>query len=148
MLLFRTILLSGIVAALTQPAARCADFIGEIATKRFLESDSGVVKLEWAGADGDSEVDFELERSIYSDFSDAELVYEGSDLSTHLTGLREGEYFFRIRESGEAEWSEPLRVKVEFIGRTKLFTLLGVGFVVCVFTVAAIFQGHMVGRTA
>lgn len=144
----RTIVLLGIVSALTQPTVRCADFIGGISSSRVLESDSGVVNLEWAGADEATEVEFELEKSNDSDFSDAQLIYKGRDQSTHLTGLREGEYFFRVRESGESRWSEPLRVKVQFISRDKLFALLGVGFVVCIFTAAAIFQGHMSRGTA
>lgn len=106
-----------------------------------LQSDSGVVALEW-GIDSEEGTEFEVEQSTMRDHSDARIIYQGPDRSTHLTGFREGDYFFRVREVGGGSWSKPFPVEVKFISRTKLYILLTVGFLVCFLTIGAILVGH------
>lgn len=109
-----------------------------------IESSSGVVALEWMlvnpeEADG---IEFELEKSDSPDFSDPTLLYRGPDRSTILTGVRAGEYFYRVRTADGGPWSRPIRAEVEYIRRGRLFALLGIGLVVVGLTVVAIVGGH------
>lgn len=62
-----------------------------------------------------------------------------------LTGLAEGIYYFRIRKVGTepVAWSSPLEYRVEFVPRSQLFLLLGIGFTVVVATIGSIVVGHV-----
>lgn len=111
-----------------------------------LDSNNGVVALEWITESAEGTI-FEIEQSTEKDHSDAMVIYRGTDKSTYLTGFREGEYIFRVREAEAGEWSKPLVVSVRFIDRTKLYLLLGVGFVVCVLTGGTILAGHWKRRS-
>lgn len=59
-----------------------------------------------------------------------------------ITGLAEGPHFFRIRETPDGDWSEPLAVRVKFFPRGKLFLILGIGAVVVLATIGTIVAGH------
>lgn len=106
-------------------------------------SDNGVVTLEWEASGSEVEV----EQSIAADFQNPRLVYRGPQTASVVTGLREGEYYFRIRHAGETEWSPALAVRVEYISRERLFVLLSLGGVVVVATIGAIFAGYRLNRT-
>jgi len=93
------------------------------------ERDSaGFFTLDWTGAER-----FELEQATGPAHEDARIIYRGSDTSTLISGLPDGEYRFRIRASGDAAWSDEAVVVVEHhgLGRAFLFFVLGAG----VFTV-------------
>ncbi|MEX2580563.1 MAG: fibronectin type III domain-containing protein [Verrucomicrobiales bacterium] len=109
-----------------------------------IESNSGVVALEWVPANPDEAegIEFELEKSETADFSEATVLYRGPDRSTILTGVRAGDYFYRVRTADGGRWSKPIRAEVEYIQRGRLFALLGIGLVVVGLTVAAIVGGH------
>lgn len=106
-------------------------------------SDNGVVTLQWEA----SGKEVEVQRSVTPDFQKPRLVYRGTQTASVVTGLREGEYYFRIRDAEEAEWSPALAVRVEYISRTKLFVLLSLGGVVVMGTIGAIFSGYRSNRT-
>ncbi len=97
-----------------------------------------------------SAITFRLEQSSTPDFSDPKLRYEGPDPASVLTGLREGQYHFRVRaidsEDQPGAWSEPLVLHVEFMAPGQLAFLLVVGGVVACSTIAAIITGFLKNR--
>jgi len=102
-------------------------------------SEDGSVTLSWSKAD---EVIVELQQAVGAKFENPMTRYSGNDAGSVLTGLSEGEHYFRIGEKGTGEWSEPLEVTVEFVSRRTLFWLLGAGSIVVLATIGAIVVGH------
>ena len=111
-----------------------------------LESNNGVVDLKWKNGEEGAKLPVILEQATHPDFSDAFVRYEGTDSGAYLTGLSEGDYFFRLKLSGGEEWSNPLAYTVKFIGRGQLFVLLAAGLIVSVMTFGAILKGMAEGR--
>ena len=112
-----------------------------------LESVDGVLSLVWesdrdpGGGEGGS-VEYELQQASDESFADAIVRYRGSDAGSYLTGLAEGDYFFRVRER-DGEWSPTLTASVKFIDRRVLITLLATGFVVSAATIGTILVGSL-----
>lgn len=104
--------------------------------------------IQWAPADASASADvsFQLQTSRAADFAEGTMLYEGPDRGTVVTGLPEGDYFYRVREmsaSGVAsEWSSPLTVRVDYPGRGGVTLLMGLGLVVFLATLTAIAMGH------
>ena len=97
----------------------------------------GAITLEW-----NSEGIIVLEHARSKEFAKPWLRYRGDDQSSVLTGLAEGEHFFRIKEEGEeTSWSKVLPVQVEFVDLTLMYFLLAVGSAVSLLTVGAIIYG-------
>ena len=97
----------------------------------------GAITLEW-----NSEGIIVLEHARSKEFAKPWLRYRGDDQSSVLTGLAEGEHFFRIKEEGEeTSWSKVLPIQVEFVDLTLMYFLLAVGGAVSLLTVGAIIQG-------
>lgn len=109
-----------------------ADAAGEDGPELFVEEREGP--------------EFELEQARDPDFSGAVTRYRGPDQTSVLTGLAEGEYFFRVRlNPGDGEpgaWSETLAAEVDYFPRWQVFLLVGIGFAVVAATVAAVLHGH------
>lgn len=97
----------------------------------------GAITLEW-----NSERSIVLEHARSKEFTKPWVRYRGDDQSSVLTGLAEGEHFFRIKEEGEdTSWSRVLPVQVEFVDLTLMYFLLAVGGAVSLLTVGAIIHG-------
>lgn len=99
------------------------------------ERDSaGFFSLSWSGAER-----FELEQATGPDHADARIIYRGSDTTTTVSGLPDGEYRFRIRGEGDSTWNDEAVVVVEHhaLSRALLFFALGAGvFLVLVLAIA------------
>lgn len=108
-------------------------------------SDNGTVELAW---EKDPSAIVVLEQADDAGFSAPLERYRGKDAGSVITGLAEGEHFFRIRyaDGEDAGWSQPLRVQVEFYPRSKLFVLLGIGAVVVFLTISTIIYGAIRSR--
>ena len=150
------LLLGGWVASAALPAPTLeADHLADPETGLRV-SDDGTVDLSWSlpGADAaaaeESATTYQLEQSPNADFADSKLRYEGPDLASVLTGLREGQYHFRVRatdpESGAGTWSEPLTLHVKFMDRGQLALLLVTGALVATMTIGAIISGFLKNR--
>lgn len=105
-------------------------------------SDDGVVSLSWASEGAEEVV---LQQSRTRDFSEMVERYRGTDPGSVLTGLEEGDHYFRIG-NGSGAWSEPLHVTVTFFPRERLFVILALGGVVVLATVIAIVAGFFQNR--
>ncbi len=102
-------------------------------------SEDGVAVLSWSAPEGAL---VEVQQAADAEFSEAETRYAGGDPGTVVTGLPEGDHYFRIRRSPDGGWSPPLRVRVQFVARWKLYLLMGLGGAVACGTVGAILFGH------
>jgi len=118
---------------------------GEALTE--LSTDAGVIDLRWEDpAYGDSVPDgteFELQQSVTQDFADPAIRHKGPESSAVLSGLPQGEHYFRVREVGSEEWSETLPVAVEYVSEGKLWSLFTTGFIVAALTIGAIIVGYV-----
>lgn len=107
-----------------------------------VKSNNGVVNLIWSSDAPENSVEFELQQSANEDFTEPKIRYHGMQRSSILTGLPEGDHFFRLRVKDADTWSAPLKLEVRFISRGQMFGLLAVGFLVTALTVGAILAGY------
>jgi hypothetical protein len=114
------------------------DFSNRDAVEKSVSND-GSVLLEWS-VDGR---EVELQQAAGPEFEDAVTRYTGGDSASALTGLAEGVHWFRIRDAGDTQWSEPLRVEVDFVSNRTLVIYLSLGGLVVLLTVGAIVSGFL-----
>jgi len=108
-------------------------------------SDDGTVQLVWASS-GDR-VSYEVRRSSGPGFEGSTLVYEGRDTATFVSGLPEGEHYFKVRSKVEGgayrDWPDKAFVlTVEYIDGRLVAVLMSAGFVTFVAIVGTIIWGH------
>ncbi len=101
--------------------------------------------LAWAPANDATPAAFELQQAPSAQFENPLTRYRGPDLASFVSGLAEGDYFFRVRTVAENEatgtWSKPLQVTVKYQPLSRAFVLFGVGAVVSIATVALVVIG-------
>jgi len=114
-----------------------------------VENNAGQIKLVWSLADTllySRLFTFELQQSVNASFSNPRTLYKGSDLASFISGLRDGDYYFRVRTvldgTSASAWSEPLLLQVHHQSLTLAFTLFGLGAIVFVSTVLLIIIGN------
>jgi len=113
----------------------------EFTNREALESgpsSNGTVTLEWSNP---VKVEVALEQSGDAAFSSYMTRYEGLDRSSVLSGLAEGNHYFRIGPKGSETRSAVVAVEVKFFRRDYLFWLLGAGGVVVCLTIGTIIVG-------
>jgi hypothetical protein len=96
----------------------------EIATAGYFQLSWGVVSNRAAAVTVN---DYIVQKSTTPGFQDATVLYEGSETASLISGMKNGEYFFRVRRKDQAEWSKPVRVQVihHSIGTAMQFFLAG-----------------------
>jgi hypothetical protein len=105
---------------------------------RGIGANEGHVQLAWEpapGSDADGVVwHYELQESMVPDFSDDVLLrYAGPQQATFVSGLADGQHYFRLRQRPEGEeqgwssWSEPLEVVFKTHPMALAWTLFGTG---------------------
>ena len=92
-----------------------------------------------------------LEHAPEAAFSGSRVSYRVTDTAKVITGLAEGDHFFRVRAADvgagvDDGWSNVLRVRVEYMDRRTLVVLLVVGFVVAAMTAGAVIAGGRAAR--
>jgi hypothetical protein len=102
-----------------------------------LETSNGYVKLEWENGDNAS---YELQQATSADFADSRTIYKGPDKASFISGLEDGNYYFRVR-SAEGPWSLPVQLIVKHQSLQLAFTLFGIGAVVFLLTVFVVIKG-------
>lgn len=86
----------------------------------------------------------EVQQSRDADFTEALARYRGAAEASVLTGLAEGDYYFRFRgedASATEGWSNVVHVRVAYMKRGALIGLLCAGLVVVLAIAAAIVLG-------
>ena len=113
-------------------------------------SDDGTINLYWLEDRPATGLSYLLEQSNEPAFTNAHVRYQGPDTASVLTGLREGNYYFRVREidadGTQSAWSEPLAVEVHYLDRSTLILLLSIGAIVAGSTIVAIITGFLKNR--
>ena len=123
--------------------------LGEVTSPGILSAEgdpgAGSVRLSWR-ADGPAPpepLEFELQQAPTSGFASSIVRYQGHQRATVLTGMLDGEYWFRFRArvpghtNKYGPWSKPARFTVKHHSTTTAATLFGLGAVV--FTATALF---------
>lgn len=106
-------------------------------------SDDGHIRLVWTKIQ--PEGNYEIQKSVDPDFSQPKTIYEGPDLATFVSGLRDGTYYFRVRSSS-GNWSEIVPVKVQHHSLQLAFTLFTLGGIVFLLTVFVVIKGSLQAR--
>lgn len=113
------------------------------------QTESGHVKLSWKVPTFSSSAThpwvFELQKSNDPNFSTSVQLYQGPDLATFLSGLPNGNYYYRVRTSitgvAHSDWSSTILVKVEHHSLSLALWLFGIGATVFLLTVGIVVQG-------
>lgn len=120
-----------------------------------IEQADPFITLAWEvdeESNGASPAAFELQEDSSADFSDPLTRYRGGDLGSFISGLPEGDFYFRVRAVGAEEetgpWSEPLRLTVKYYSLAWAFFLFGIGAVVSIATVGLVVIGDRRSRRA
>lgn len=141
--LHRARLLVGLLALPATAAMPTIDFLDR-PKGGSLVSEDGVVSLAWAAAPAPWVV--VLQQDAAAEFTDPVVRYRGPDKGSVLTGLPEGVHHFRLRRehptTGAGAWTDPLRVEVTFMDRSRLFGFLGLGGIVVLATAGTIISGY------
>ncbi|MCB0837368.1 MAG: hypothetical protein KDD99_11940 [Bacteroidetes bacterium] len=131
---------AGIADEMPQPFF---DNAAEITTR------SGYQRLSW-GVDGMAQMSeppkFELQQSLSPQFASSAHIYSGADRATFLSGLKDGDYYYRVRvidpqNNTMGPWSESISIKVRHHSLTLAFTLFAIGAVILLFTVLIVVKG-------
>lgn len=153
-ILVAVVLLFGLSTAFAQEAG---DTLYNSITPQFDLPDSnftssGSLKLIWLIPDSIlslKEHIFELQQSEDPEFRDVMTRYKGSDLATYISGLRSGNFYYRVRlvdDDLTSDWSKPIVVTVEHHSLRLAFILFGIGAVVFLSTVAVVVHGVKKGE--
>lgn len=110
---------------------------------------SGYFKLSWRipQTQYDSEqIIFELQKSLGADFQQANSIYRGPDYATFLSGIPNGDYYYRVRSTTldgatSSEWSPEVLVEVQHQSLSLALWLFGIGAVIFVLTVLIVVRG-------
>lgn len=111
-----------------------------------LVTASGSVSLKWQVPAVLPSDHFELEQAVQENFFSPEAVYSGPDRGTYLSGLPDGDYYYRVRvvntqEEKPSQWSPSVHRSVQHPSLEFTFTMLGVGATVFLSTIGVIVQG-------
>jgi hypothetical protein len=119
--------------------------IPEFEGKIMRKSKDGHIRLSWKDVKGADEGIFELERASTPVFLDSQPIYEGPDMASFISGIPDGDYYFRVRKKTEdytSDWSKTLHLEVKHHNIQKAFVLAGLGAVVVLATVLVIVVGN------
>lgn len=101
----------------------------------------GVVKLEWSSNPQNSNQHYELQQANENSFLNPKTIYSGVDQGTFLSGLPNGNYFFRIKHTG-GPWSKTVYIEINHHSLPLAFSLMAIGAIVFLITVVMIIQGR------
>ena len=100
-----------------------------------LASDTGYVMVEWQAGEVVS-----LDMAETADFADADTLYQGANESYFISGLKDGDYFLRLRTADGAA-AGPLMLQVRHQSLAQALWLALLGAIVTLAVVAAILRG-------
>lgn len=98
---------------------------------------AGYFQLTWQDPTTDH---FLLQQANNPTFTDAVSLYQGSDRARVISGLADGDYFYRV-QGQDGSWSEPLKVRVQHHPLDKALAFFGLGAAMFVALVAVLLTG-------
>ncbi|MCG5501703.1 hypothetical protein [Ectothiorhodospira lacustris] len=106
---------------------------------------AGYYQLRWGMTGADGAV-YRLEESRSMDFSEPQVLYEGADRATVISGRSDGTFHYRVQatlaDDARSDWSPPLTVEVRHHALYQALALFGVGAFVFLATIALIVTGR------
>jgi hypothetical protein len=147
MLLFRVYLknltpaLVCILSILANQIALAADSSGLSSSTQL--SHDGVVTLSW-NINGEAEIALQQAQNKPEEYT---TLYMGKDTASVISGLSDGDYFFRIglkQPDGSFSYHPPLKVQVEHHPLATAWMIFAIGALVFLSTVILIFRGSRV----
>lgn len=103
-------------------------------------STAGYFTLSWQDQGGGS---YELQQSASHRFDKAVTLYRGPDRATVISGLANGDYFYRVRDLGgnPGGWSETVKVTVAHHPLSRALLFFGLGAIMFLITVTVLIRG-------
>lgn len=101
-------------------------------------SDTGAYRISWTGAEG----------AVVRVVENGEVLYEGPQDATTVSGRPAGEYVYRlgVMEGGDVSWMDSCTVTVTPPSLGLAFFLFGVGFTVFASLLVVLVRGHRAHR--
>jgi hypothetical protein len=106
-------------------------------------STTGTFSLSWEGTEG-----ARYEVIEQREEGDPQIVYQGTDTASVMTGMPNGSYRYRVRAlltGGPSPWSQPIGVTVAHHSLTRALGFFTVGLLVFLATLALIVGGERSG---
>lgn len=128
--------LSGLIALNFANAQQSPD----LTTQTGNISNDGHIKLSWSlmeSVDG-----YEIQQSTDPDFERSKIIYNGPDLATFISGLKNGTYYYRVRAKG-SDWSNVITIHVRHHSLQLAFMLFALGGIVFLLTVFVVVKGTL-----
>jgi len=104
---------------------------------------AGYYRLDW---NAESAADFVLEESQQVSFETARVLYEGPDTARIISGRKDGDYYYRVRDVNnqdeQSAWSDVVHVKVQHHPLSRALLFFAIGAIVFVATLSAIIIGN------
>jgi len=104
---------------------------------------AGYYRLDWSA---EPATDFILEESQQSSFEPARVLYEGPDTARIISGRKDGDYYYRVRDVNnqdeQSAWSDVVHVKVQHHPLSRAFVFFAIGAIVFIATLSAIIIGN------
>jgi hypothetical protein len=103
-------------------------------------STAGYFTLSW---EDESTGNFELQRAPNDRFDTPVTLYRGPDKATVVSGLANGDYFYRVRgiESNSGGWSDPVKVTVAHHPLSRAFLFFTLGAIMFLITITVLIRG-------
>lgn len=105
---------------------------------------AGHFLLQWKPVDAVSGADglhYVVEQALSDRFNEPREIYRGPDRSTFISGLPNGNFFYRVK-STDGNWSEPLEVTVDHYSVTLALCLFAIGLLSFGAIVGVIWHGN------
>jgi hypothetical protein len=97
---------------------------------------AGFYQLRWYSARP-----VELEESQDPEFSSAEIIYRGSDAARVMSGKRDGDLYYRVRDTDDGTFSNVVKVTVRHHSLERAMAFFSLGAIVFLATLLLIATG-------
>jgi hypothetical protein len=107
-------------------------------------STSGYFQLSWhleSAGKGSQVNQFIVQQSRSKDFEKSNILYQGSDTASLISGLPDGKYFYRVQKQGQAGWSNVVQVDVQHHSLGTAVQFFFAGLLVFIATLFMILKG-------
>lgn len=100
-------------------------------------STAGYFNLSWSS---DRPAPYIVQQSLDASFNQVKTIYQGSDQASVMSGLPDGQYFYRMQASA-GQWSEAVKVEVKHHSLEKAFAFFTAGAVMLFILVFVLIKG-------
>lgn len=120
-------------------------FIGD--KQQSTTTGYSLLKWEFPASHEQIKVSFILQQSLDPSFTQVKTLYEGPDYASFVSGLSNGEYYYRVgtksKNSPVPQWSEPLSLEVAHHSKQLAMSLFVIGIIIFLSTAGVIVVGNL-----